>query len=76
VSSSLIRHRRVVDLGPATARILRLSQRLDTTYAALVDGHVDELNGWITAWAPSTSTQEVKALATHGHLLPGRQGDY
>jgi hypothetical protein len=66
VSSSLIRHRRVVDLGPATGRILRLSQRLDTTYAPLVEGHIDELNGWITAWAPSTPTQEVKALATRG----------
>jgi hypothetical protein len=66
VSSSLIRHRRVVDLDPATGRIRRLSQRLDTTYAALVDGHIDELNGWITEWAPSTSTQEVKARAAHG----------
>jgi hypothetical protein len=43
-----------------------LSQRLETTYAALVDGHIDELHGWITAWALSTPTQEVKALATRG----------
>jgi hypothetical protein len=66
VSSSLIRHRRVVDLDPATGRILRLSQRLDTTYAALVDGHIDELHGWITAWALSMPTQEVKAFARRG----------
>jgi hypothetical protein len=32
---------------------------------AFVDGHIDELHGWITAWAPLMPTQEIKALAMH-----------
>src|SRR6478735_7008998 len=35
----------------------RLSERLDTAYAALVDGLCDELNGWISAWAPQASPE-------------------
>ncbi|MEZ0053692.1 AcrR family transcriptional regulator [Mycobacterium sp. MAA66] len=41
-----------------------LSERLDTAYAALVDGLCDELNGWISAWAPRASPKLTKVLAS------------
>lgn len=41
-----------------------LSERLDTAYAALVDGLCDELNGWITAWAPEASDKQTRVLAS------------
>ncbi|MEX3651928.1 MULTISPECIES: TetR/AcrR family transcriptional regulator [Mycolicibacterium] len=43
-----------------------LSDRLDTAYAALVDGLCAELNGWIGAWAPNKSPDETRALASLG----------
>ncbi len=43
-----------------------LSGRLDTAYAALVDGLCDELNGWINAWAPDKSPEQTKVLASLG----------
>ncbi|MBX8689844.1 TetR/AcrR family transcriptional regulator [Mycolicibacterium porcinum] len=43
-----------------------LSDRLDTAYAALVDGLRDELNGWISAWAPDTPPDQTKVLASLG----------
>lgn len=43
-----------------------LSERLDTAYAALVDGLCDELNGWISAWAPQASPELTKVLASLG----------
>jgi hypothetical protein len=55
------------ELVKIAARTLAgLSQRLDTTCAAPVDGHIDELHGWITAWAPAEPTQGMKALAAQG----------
>ncbi|MEN4478502.1 helix-turn-helix domain-containing protein [Mycolicibacterium cosmeticum] len=43
-----------------------LSDRLDTAYAALVDSLTDELDGWITVWAPNASPEQTKTLATLG----------
>lgn len=43
-----------------------LSDRLDTAYAALVDGLCDELNGWIVAWAPTASNEQARMLALLG----------
>jgi len=43
-----------------------LSQRLDTAYAALVDGLTDELRGWISAWAPAAAPERTKTLAAVG----------
>lgn len=42
------------------------SPRLDTAYAALVDGLNAELGEWISAWAPERSPQQVKVLAALG----------
>ncbi|WP_066901946.1 TetR/AcrR family transcriptional regulator [Mycolicibacterium houstonense] len=51
-----------------------LSDRLDTAYAALVDGLCDELNGWISVWAPHTSSEQTKVLASLGiHSLLGER---
>ncbi|QNJ94882.1 TetR/AcrR family transcriptional regulator [Mycolicibacterium fluoranthenivorans] len=41
-----------------------VSDRLDTAYAALVDGLTEELNGWIGAWAPDASPEQTKVTAT------------
>lgn len=41
-----------------------LSERLDTAYAALVEGLCGELNGWITAWAPKASGEQTRVLAS------------
>ncbi|MDH6197299.1 AcrR family transcriptional regulator [Mycobacterium frederiksbergense] len=43
-----------------------LSERLDTAYAALVDGLCDELNGWIGAWAPEVPSERTRVLASLG----------
>ncbi len=43
-----------------------LSERLDSAYAALVDGLTDELTGWISAWAPRASPDQAKVLAAIG----------
>lgn len=43
-----------------------LSEHLDTAYAALIDGLCDELNGWISAWAPQVSRSQAKILAFLG----------
>lgn len=43
-----------------------LSERLDTAYAALVDGLTDELTGWISAWAPRASPDQARVLASIG----------
>ena len=43
-----------------------ISEHLDTAYAALVDGLIDELNGWITAWAPRADSGQTKVLAALG----------
>lgn len=43
-----------------------LSERLDTAYAALVDGLTDELAGWISAWAPRASPDQPRVLASIG----------
>ncbi|MEN4398468.1 TetR/AcrR family transcriptional regulator [Mycolicibacterium senegalense] len=43
-----------------------MSDRLDTAYAALVDGLCDELNGWINVWAPNRSSEETRVLASLG----------
>ncbi|MUL80516.1 MULTISPECIES: TetR/AcrR family transcriptional regulator [unclassified Mycolicibacterium] len=43
-----------------------LSERLDTAYAALVDGLCDELNGWIGAWAPDALPEQTRVLASLG----------
>lgn len=40
-----------------------VSDRLDTAYAALVDGLTEELNGWIGAWAPDASPEQTKVTA-------------
>jgi AcrR family transcriptional regulator len=42
------------------------STRLDTAYAALVDGLNAELADWITAWAPSLTQPQCKVLAALG----------
>lgn len=42
------------------------SARLDTAYAALVDGLNAELADWITAWAPRLTQQQCKVLAALG----------
>src|SRR5882724_3841415 len=42
------------------------STRLDTAYAALVDGLNAELADWITAWAPTLTQQECEVLAALG----------
>lgn len=42
------------------------SARLDTTYAALVDGLNAELADWITAWAPTLTAQDRAVLAALG----------
>ena len=41
-----------------------LSERLDTAYAALFNTLTDELNGWITVWAPQASPEKAGVLAT------------
>ncbi|KLI09020.1 TetR family transcriptional regulator [Mycolicibacterium conceptionense] len=43
-----------------------ISDRLDTEYAALVDGLCDELHGWINVWAPNRSSEETRVLASLG----------
>lgn len=43
-----------------------LSERLDTAYAALVDGLTAELAGWIGAWSPEESERTCTVLATLG----------
>ncbi|CRZ17363.1 TetR/AcrR family transcriptional regulator [Mycolicibacterium neworleansense] len=43
-----------------------LSDRLDTAYAALVDGLCDELHGWINVWVPDRSSDETRVLASLG----------
>jgi AcrR family transcriptional regulator len=40
-----------------------LSDRLDTAYAALVDSLIEELNGWIGAWAPDAAPDQTKVTA-------------
>lgn len=42
------------------------SPRLDTAYAALVDGLIAELAEWITAWAPTMPEKNTRVLATLG----------
>lgn len=42
------------------------SARLDTAYAALVDGLNAELADWITAWAPNLAQPQCKVLAALG----------
>ncbi|OBB32530.1 hypothetical protein A5792_02225 [Mycolicibacterium peregrinum] len=44
--------------------------RLDTAFAALVDGLCDELNGWIVAWAPDASNEQARMLALLGINSP------
>jgi hypothetical protein len=41
----------------ATRTPAGLSDRLDTAYAALVDGLTAELAGWIAAWGPTLTKQ-------------------
>jgi AcrR family transcriptional regulator len=43
-----------------------LSDRLDTAYAALVDGLTAELAGWIDTWGPRLSARERTTLAVIG----------
>jgi hypothetical protein len=43
-----------------------LSARLDTAYAALIDGLTAELSEWITAWAPSMGKQDCAVVAALG----------
>ena len=43
-----------------------LSPRLDTAYAALIDGLCAELADWITAWAPRFGKQQCAVLASLG----------
>lgn len=40
-----------------------LSDRLDTAYAALVDGLTAELAGWMETWNPNLPTKEREVLA-------------
>lgn len=42
------------------------SARLDTAYAALVDGLNVELSEWISAWAPDLPVHQVAVLASLG----------
>jgi AcrR family transcriptional regulator len=42
------------------------SARLDTAYAALVDGLNAELADWISAWGPALTKQDCAALAALG----------
>jgi AcrR family transcriptional regulator len=42
------------------------SARLDTAYAALIDGLNAELAEWITAWAPNLAPDQCKVLAALG----------
>jgi AcrR family transcriptional regulator len=42
------------------------SARLDTAYAALIDGLNAELADWITAWAPNLAPDQCKVLAALG----------
>jgi AcrR family transcriptional regulator len=43
-----------------------LSARLDTAYAALIDGLTAELSDWITAWGPRLTKQESATIAALG----------
>jgi AcrR family transcriptional regulator len=43
-----------------------LSTRLDTAYAALIDGLTAELADWITAWEPTLTKQDCTVLAALG----------
>jgi AcrR family transcriptional regulator len=43
-----------------------LSARLDTAYAALIDGLTAELADWITAWKPALAKQDRAVLAALG----------
>lgn len=43
-----------------------LSERLDTAYAALVDGLTAELAGWIYSWKPAFTEPECATLAAVG----------
>jgi AcrR family transcriptional regulator len=43
-----------------------LSARLDTAYAALIDGLTAELADWITAWEPALPKQDCTVLAALG----------
>ena len=43
-----------------------LSDRLDTAYAALVDGLTAELAGWIHSWSPDLGISERDILAALG----------
>jgi len=42
------------------------SPRLDTAYAALIDGLNAELAEWITAWAPTLNPEQCQVLAALG----------
>lgn len=42
------------------------SARLDTAYAALVEGLNGELAGWISAWGPALTKQDCAVLAALG----------
>jgi AcrR family transcriptional regulator len=42
------------------------SDRLDTAYAALVDGLTGELADWIAAWAPGADAERRRVLAALG----------
>ena len=42
------------------------SPRLDTAYAALVDGLNAELADWVTAWAPTLNPEQCRVLAALG----------
>lgn len=42
------------------------SARLDTAYAALIDGLNAELDGWITTWAPALPQNDRAVLAALG----------
>src|SRR5882757_9492294 len=43
-----------------------LSDRLDTTYAALINGLTAELADWIAAWGPTLTKQRCAVLAALG----------
>jgi hypothetical protein len=43
-----------------------LSARLDTAYAALVDGLTAELAGWIDTWGPQLTKRERTTVAAVG----------
>lgn len=42
------------------------SPRLDTAYAALIDGLYAEVADWIKGWAPKITSQEARAIAAIG----------